>query len=261
MHPLTLIDPAYVASGCGVGMLVGMTGVGGGSLMTPLLVLLFGVKLSAAVGTDLLFAAVTKSVGVAVHGRGGSVDWRITGRLALGSLPAAALTIVVLHMSRASGHSTSALIAPILGVALVVTGLCLFGRRSLDRFIAARGGNAPTRHPVAATVMVGAVIGVLVTVSSVGAGAIGMTALVLIYPRAPLARLVGSDIAHAVPLTFLAGAGYWYLDLINWQILTSLVIGSIPGVAIGSRLAAAVPDQVLRPVLAAVLLIVGMRML
>src|SRR5215471_5767338 len=129
------INPAFVASGFGVGVLVGLTGVGGGSLMTPLLVLLFGIKVSTAVGTDLLFAAITKSVGVAAHGTTGTIDWRITRRLALGSLPAAALTIGVLYLSRSAGQASSPLLAPILGGALIATALCLVGRRWLERFV------------------------------------------------------------------------------------------------------------------------------
>ena len=254
------INPAYVASGFGIGILVGMTGVGGGSLMTPLLVLLFGFKVTTAVGTDLLFAAVTKSVGVGAHGRVGSIDWRITFRLMLGSLPAAALTIWILHVTRRSGHPASPVLAAILGGALIATSLTLLGRRCIDRFVAAREGRPLVGRPALAAVAVGAVIGALVTATSVGAGAIGMTALVVLYPRVPLPTLVGSDIAHAVPLTLLAGAGYWFLGVIDWELLGSLLLGSIPGVIIGSRLASQVPDWVLRPILAAVLLAVGIRM-
>lgn len=257
---LSAIEPAYAISGLCVGILVGLTGVGGGSLMTPLLVLLFGFKVTTAVGTDLLFAAATKTVGVGVHGRSGSVDWRIVGRLALGSLPAAALMILILHLTRQSGHPASRFLTPILGGALILTALCLFARRGIERYIERRGGVPFSRHPGIATVAVGAVIGLLVTASSVGAGAIGMTALVLLYPQVPLAKLVGSDIAHAVPLTLLAGGGYWFLGVIDWALLISLLMGSIPGIVIGSHFATRVPDWVLRPILASVLLVVGVRM-
>jgi uncharacterized membrane protein YfcA len=260
MDVVGAISPAYAAAGLGVGILVGLTGVGGGALMTPLLVLLFGVRINTAVGTDLLFAAATKSVGVSVHGRSGSVDWRITGLMALGSLPAAAATIAVLHITRQSGQPSSPLLTAILGGSLVVTAICLVGRRWIDRLVAARPGKPLFERPAAATIALGAVIGVLVTITSVGAGAIGMTVLVLLYPRVPLVKLVGSDIAHAVPLTLLAGAGYWLLGVIDWPLLRSLLVGSIPGIVIGSRLASRVPEAVLRPILAAVLLVVGLRM-
>jgi uncharacterized membrane protein YfcA len=253
------INPAYVASGFGVGLLVGLTGVGGGSLMTPLLVVLFGIRISTAVGTDLLFAAITKTVGVAAHGSAGTIDWRLTGRLAMGSLPAAALTILALYLSRKAGQPSSPLLAPILGGALIATAICLVARRWIERWVARRTDARP-HHPLA-TVAVGAVLGVVVTGSSVGAGAIGMTALVLLYPHTPLARLVGSDIAHAVPLTLLAGLGYWLLGVIDWPLLGTLLIGSIPGILIGSRLAGHVPEAVLRPILATVLAVVGLRML
>src|SRR5258708_5027623 len=189
------ISPAYVASGFGVGVLVGMTGVGGGSLMTPLLVLLFGIRISTAVGTDLLFAAVTKTIGVIAHGKTGTVDWQVARRLATGSLPAAALTIAVLYLTRQAGHPSSPILTPILGAALVLTAVSLLARRWLERFVAERSLGALSRHPAVATIVLGAVLGVLVTTTSVGAGAIGMTALVLLYPQIPLARLVGSDIA------------------------------------------------------------------
>jgi uncharacterized protein len=261
MSLLSTLQPAYVASGFGVGVLVGMTGVGGGSLMTPLLVLLFGLKVTTAVGTDLLFAAATKAVGVAAHQRVGSIDWRITRRLAFGSLPSAALTIWAIHATRQSGHPASPWLAAILGGALIATSICLIGRRWIDRYVESRGEKPLIARPALATVAVGALIGVLVTATSVGAGAIGMTALVVLYPGVPLPKLVGSDIAHAVPLTLLAGAGYWYLGVIDWALLGSLLAGSIPGIVIGSLLASRVPDGVLRPILAAVLLIVGIRML
>jgi uncharacterized membrane protein YfcA len=259
MDLIAAVHPAYVVSGLAVGILVGMTGVGGGSLMTPLLVLAFGFKVTTAVGTDLLFAAITKSVGVAVHGRGGTVDWRVTRRLAMGSLPAAALTIAMLALTRLSGHAASPLLRPVLGAALLVTAVCLFARHWLGRFVGASSAPPSPRRQAAATVAVGALLGVLVTCSSVGAGAIGMTALVLLYPRAPLPRLVGSDIAHAVPLTLLAGAGYWLLGAVDWPLLGSLLLGSIPGIVIGSRLALRVPDLVLRPVMAAVLAVAGIQ--
>jgi len=261
MTLLGVINPAFVASGFAVGILVGLTGVGGGSLMTPLLVLLFGLEPRAAVGTDLLYASLTKAAGSAVHGFAGTVDWRITARLAAGSLPAAVLTIVVLYALGPASKHVSSVISVVLGVSLILTAACVFARPLLLRLMQAAAPAGLFAHRVAATIAFGALLGVLVSISSVGAGAIGMTALVFLYPEAPTVRLVGSDIAHAVPLTLLAGPGHWLLGSVDGAILVSLLIGSIPGIMIASRLAARVPEFVLRPALAATLTLVGIRML
>lgn len=256
---LTAIDPFFALSGFLVGLLVGQTGVGGGSLMTPLLVLLFGVHPATAVGTDLLYAAATKSVGTLVHGMNHTVDWRVVRRLAIGSTPATVLTLAL--MSKADmTHQGGGTIASVLGVMLLLTAVSLVFRR---RFLAfaeplMAGINGP--QTAALTVAVGVLLGVLVTVSSVGAGALGVTALLLLYPRAPMAVIVGSDIAHAVPLTMIAGMGHWWLGSVDWALLLSLLSGSIPGIILGSYAATRVPDRVLRPLLAAVLSVVGARL-
>jgi uncharacterized membrane protein YfcA len=256
-----IIDPAFVASGFGVGFLVGMTGVGGGSLMTPLLVLLFGLDARVAVGTDLLYASITKAGGSLVHGSGGTVDWRIAGRLAAGSLPAAVLTIAVLYALGPTDKYAAEVISLVLGGALIVTAVCVFARPLVLRLLKAAAPAGLFTHRVAATIAFGALLGVLVSISSVGAGAIGMTVLVFLYPEAPTVRLVGSDIAHAVPLTLVAGLGHWLFGSVDWAILVSLLVGSLPGITFGSRLAARVPDIVLRPALAATLAIIGIRLL
>ncbi len=255
---LSALNPAYSVSGFAVGLLVGLTGVGGGSLMTPLLVLLFGIHPDTAVGTDLLYAAVTKSVGTAVHSAHRSVDWRIVRRLASGSIPATAITVFVL--SRTSGTEGHAhLISVILGCALVLTAFSLFFRRQILA-AAARFSPGQPRHPAVWTVVVGASLGVLVSISSVGAGALGVTALILLYPTISTVRLIGSDIAHAVPLTLIAGLGHWYFGSVDTALLGSLLVGSIPGIILGSLLATRVPELVLRPMLACTLLLVGSRL-
>lgn len=259
MHQL--IQPLYSLSGLFVGLLVGLTGVGGGSLMTPLLVMVFGMHPSTAVGTDLLFASATKVAGTAAHGWRGSVDWRIVGRLALGSLPTALITLFVLAHFRAHLDARHGLITTSLGISLLLTaGAILFRKHILD----ALGERVARLSPAmisALTVLLGAVIGVLITISSVGAGAIGMTVLILLYPKIPVARLVGSDIAYAVPLTLLAGLGHGALGLVNLSLLLSLLLGSIPGVVVGGLLASRTPDRVLRPILAATLALVGSKLL
>jgi uncharacterized protein len=256
-----VIDPLYVVSGLVVGLLVGLTGVGGGSLMTPLLVLVFGIHPSTAVGTDLLYAAATKSVGTGIHNSRGTIDWRIVGRLALGSVPATALTLFVLSRLHAHLDARHGVISTTLGVALILTAISIvFRRLILDRF-ARVSSRWSARTIVISTVGLGAVMGVLVSVSSVGAGAIGMTVLLVLYPSLPVSKLVGSDIAHAVPLTLIAGLGHWMMGSVNVGLLGSLLAGSIPGIIVGSLLASRTPDRVLRPILASTLAIVGGRLI
>ncbi len=255
------ISPAYVFAGLLVGVLVGLTGVGGGSLMTPLLVLLFGIHPSTAVGTDLLFAAATKTVGSVVHGAAGAIEWRVVGLLALGSVPATALTLVALGHYGPSGHAQAVMISTVLGAALVLTSLAVLFRPQIQRFSAARIGSPGPVLAARLTVVMGAVLGVLVSISSVGAGAIGVTALILLYRDMKLQNVVASDIAHAVPLTLVAGMGHWYLGHVSFPLLASLLIGSIPGIIAGSLLTRSVAETVLRPILAAVLAVVGLRML
>ncbi len=255
------IDPLYSLSGLVVGMLVGLTGVGGGSLMTPLLVLVFGVHPATAVGTDLLYAAATKSVGTAVHGFSGTIDWRLVRRLATGSVPATIATVLVVYLLGGTrGGHLGGLISFVLGLAVLLTAVLLLSRNWLLRVVGARIGADGPRNAPALTVLTGAVLGVLVTLSSVGAGALGTVVLFLLYPRMPTARIIGSDIAHAVPLTLLAGAGHLLLGSVNWHLLLSLLTGSIPGIIIGSLIAVRVPDAVVRPALACVLLLVGSRL-
>jgi uncharacterized membrane protein YfcA len=260
MHPLDWVNPLYSLSGFVVGLLVGQTGMGGGALMTPLLILLFGVHPAAAVGTDLLYASVTKTFGTAVHGSHGTVNWRIVARLAAGSVPATALALLSIARFHLTSPAASQVIASALGFMLLLTALCLLFRR---RFLAAFGDRMqrlPERQVAAFTVAVGCVLGVLVTISSVGAGAVGVTALLLLYPRLPMATIVGSDIAHAVPLTLLGGVGHWWLGSVDTQLLVSLLVGSIPGIVLGSWLAVRVPDIVLRPIMAGTLVLIGMRL-
>lgn len=251
---------SYSLSGFVVGVLVGLTGVGGGSLMTPILVLLFGVNPATAVGTDLLYAAVTKSGGVVVHGFNRTIDWRIVRRLALGSVPATAATIAVLAHVGVHGHAQHGLISTVLGVALVLTAAAILLRKLLLDRLAPHMEAMPERRRAALTVLLGLFLGVFVSISSVGAGAIGVTVLLTLYPRAPLVRVVGADIAHAVPLTLIAGLGHWWLGSVNWPVLGSLLVGSLPGIALASQFASRAPDKVLRPIMAAMLAVVGLRL-
>src|SRR3984893_2717003 len=261
MDLFAAINPLLVVSGFVVVMLVGLIGVGGGSLMTPILVLLFGVHATTAVGTDLLYAAITKTGGTQTHGLKGTVDWPAPGRLAAASIPATILTLFALYILGIKGNDSPPLITTTLGIALVMTAVCVLSHRRLCLLTATRHAEPDPRWTATLTTFAGLLLGVFVTLSSVGAGAIGMTALVLLYPRTPIARRVGSDIAHAVPLTLIAGVGHWLLGSVDWLLLGSLVMGSLPGIFFGSHLSARVPDKVLRPVLATILVIVGVRML
>jgi uncharacterized membrane protein YfcA len=253
-----MIDPAQSLSGFAVGAIVGLTGVGGGSLMTPLLVLLFGIHPATAVGTDLLHAAITKTGGTYVHARQGRVDWRITGLLASGSLPAAVITLWALHRYTSGLGGDSKVITTTLGIALLLTAAVLTLRTCLRRLSQVQKPPAP--HPVF-TVLTGIVLGFLVTISSVGAGALGVTALFFLYPHLKAARIVASDLAHAVPLTLVAGLGHWLFGSVDWHLLLSLLVGSLPGIYLGSQFVGRIPETLLRFLLAAMLLIVGSKLI
>ncbi len=256
-----MINPLYALSGLGVGALVGITGVGGGSLMTPVLVLLFGIHPVTAVGTDLLYAAATKSVGTVVHGASGTIAWRVVGLLAAGSLPATLLSLNILVRLGAPSDSVSHLIAVALGLVLLLTAASLMFRRQILAWAKGRAYQPSRGMAVSLTIVTGFVLGVMVSVSSVGAGAIGVTVLIMLYPALPTARIVGTDIAHAVPLTLVAGMGHWWIGSVDWPLFLSLITGSIPGVILGSLIASRISERVMQPVLAAVLLLVAVKLL
>jgi uncharacterized protein len=254
---MPLIDPLYVTSGFAVGLLVGMTGVGGGSLMTPLLILLFGIHPSTAVGTDLLYAAGTKAGGSVVHSWARSVHWPAVIRLASGSIPASMLTLVVLWQLDLNSAAARSLINVVLSFALVLTAASLIFRKTILQSLGQVVDRLESSTIGRATVLVGAMLGVLVSISSVGAGAVGVTALLLLYPKLPMARIVGSDIVHAVPLTLVAGIGHWAMGAIDWHLMAVLLVGSLPGIVIGSYFATRVPETALRLLLAITLIAVA----
>jgi uncharacterized protein len=238
------------SAGFGVGFLVGLTGVGGGALMTPLLISTFGVSPAVAVGTDLLYAAVTKTVGGWRHHVAETVDWPVVIRLALGSIPAAILVLAILAFVPLNTDATAqwiryglAFALPVSALAIVLYPILMKGHAN----VAAKNGR-PQR--VVATVLFGAALGFLVTLTSVGAGAIGVVVLAMLFPLMPAKRIVGSDIAHAVPLTLVAGAGHLGLGHVDPWILLALLCGSIPGILLGTRLAGVAPEWLLRPLLA-----------
>jgi uncharacterized membrane protein YfcA len=256
-----MMNPLYIGSGFAVGFLVGMTGVGGGSLMTPLLILLFGVHPATAVGTDLLYAASTKSLGTLVHAAARTIDWKLVGLLAIGSVPATIVTVFILSQFNLQSTSAEHATTLTLGAVLMVTAaFLLLGRKIRDRY-ADRLQSLDRGKTRLSTILLGLVMGILVTTTSVGAGAIGVTVLLLLHPKMPAGRVVGSDIAHAVPLTLLAGVGHWYLGSINWGLLCTLLIGSLPGIVLGSLVATRASDALVRVALASVLIVVGVRLL
>ncbi len=252
----------YSIAGFVVGAIVGLTGVGGGSLMTPLLVLGFGVPPVTAVGTDLLYAGFTKIGGAVSHGLKDHVDWRITGLLAAGSVPATFLALAALAILPPAGASTKLVVSTALGVMLVLTALALVLRSQLLAWARnrARSNSLSARRTALSTIATGAFIGFAVTFSSVGAGAVGVTALILLFPLLATVRVVGTDIAHAVPITLVAGFGHAFLGNVDWWLLASLLVGSLPGILVGSHLAARVPERFLRNSLAAVLLLAGTKL-
>src|SRR4051812_28925591 len=255
------INPLFVVSGFAVGFLVGMTGVGGGSLMTPLLILLFHVHPVTAVGTDLIYASVTKTGGSLVHGFNRTIDWRIVRRLATGSLPASILTLTLLWALKIDQAAYSALVTKILGVALIATAAALLFRKRLLATYSQRIGVLTEDQTRSYTIVTGVILGVLVTISSVGAGALGVTALLLLYPELPVVRIAGSDIAHAVPLTLIAGMGHLMSGGVDTTVLVSLLCGSLPGIMLASLFAPRLPDFALRIILAITLTVVAIRLL
>ena len=229
--------------------------------MTPLLVLMFGFHPATAVGTDLLYASVTKSVGTVVHHRSQTVDWKIVSGLASGSIPAAIITLFVMSRVGVTGTQSSLILNLLLGGALLLTSFAVFFRPWILRWAGGHIDDVGAKGVTRWTVLLGLILGVLVSVTSVGAGALGTTALLILYPKLPVARIAGSDIAHAVPLTLIAGLGHWMMGSVDFTLMLTLLAGSIPGIIIGSLLSTKTSDSVLRPILAVTLLIVSLRLL
>jgi uncharacterized protein len=221
------------------------------------LILLFGIHPSTAVGTDLLYASATKVGGSMVHGFARSIHWPAVIRLAAGSIPASVLTLFVLWQLDLKGETGRSLVNIVLCFALMLTAASLIFRKALLESLRERMAQFDERTIARATVVVGVILGVLVSISSVGAGAVGVTALLVLYPRLPMARIVGSDIAHAVPLTLVAGIGHWAMGTVDWHLMGVLLMGSLPGIVIGSYFATRVPETALRLLLAVTLVAVA----
>jgi uncharacterized protein len=254
------MDLIAVLSGFGVGAIVGMTGVGGGSLMTPLLLTVFKLNPAVAIGTDLWFAAITKTSGAVAHHRHNHVDFRILWLLLAGSIPASIATLALMHFTGLTKGWASALTFS-LGIALLLTAVTVAYKKvwhqlglRLERWI-------PESRKPAFTVVSGLILGVLVTLSSIGAGAIGATLILLLYPRMDSRRLIGTDIAHAVPLTLVAGIGHATLGHVDWSLLVALLVGSIPGIWLGAQLTRRMPDRLVRALLCISLVTAGLKVI
>ncbi|MBE3028071.1 sulfite exporter TauE/SafE family protein [Janthinobacterium sp. GW458P] len=253
---------SYIVSGFAVGLLVGMTGVGGGSLMTPLLTLLFGVPPSVAVGTDLAFASITKSAGTLTHRLRGTIRWDIVRRLCIGALPAAVVSTLALKSFGTLSPEIGQIIRYSIAASVLLTVVALIFKGRMLAWINAHPEKQLQGNKLAAaTIIAGAVLGVLVTVSSIGAGAIGATLLVMLYPRMSSAEVAGTDIAYAVPLTAIAALGHWWLGSIHWELLASLLVGSLPGITLGSWVARSMPEKFLRVLLAMTLTGVAVKLI
>jgi uncharacterized membrane protein YfcA len=258
-------DFGFIFAGFFVGLVVGLTGVGGGSLMTPILIFFFGVKPYMAVGTDLLFAAFTKAGGTLSFARQRIVPWRVVFSLCAGSLPASGATLWVLHNIGPSNPGVQKVMTASLGAALLLTASAMLykvirGKQAPVTLAEDHLGQATRPRHWALPVLFGAAIGVLVTLTSVGAGAIGVTVLMILYPQLPLSRIVAADIAYAVPLTLVAGLGHASLGSVDWSLLTLLLTGSLPGIWLGSRLMHKTPERVIRSILSVLLAWAGSKL-
>jgi uncharacterized protein len=257
---------AIILAGFLVGVIVGLTGVGGGSLMTPILIFFFGIKPYMAVGTDLLFAAVTKAGGTWSLARQRLVPWRVVGQLCGGSIPAALLTLVILHKLGPASPQVQSVMTHTLGVALLLTAAAMMYKaargKALPKSLAENDLLEATRsRHWSLPILFGAVIGTLVTLTSVGAGAIGVSVLLLLFPLLPLPRIVAADIAYAVPLTLVAGLGHASLGSVDWPLLGKLLAGSLPGIWIGTRLMRHTPERLVRSLLSLLLAYAGTKLI
>lgn len=254
------MDWLAIISGFGIGAIVGMTGVGGGSLMTPLLIGVFKLNPAVAIGTDLWFAAITKSGGAWAHHRHGHVDYRITGLMLAGSIPASLATVALMHYTGVTKGWASALTFA-LGIALLLTAVTIAYRTAWQALGLRLERWLPESRKNVLTVVAGFLLGVLVSLSSIGAGALGATLILLLYPRLPAHRLVGTDIAHAVPLTLVAGIGHATLGHVDWGLLGALLIGSLPGIWLGAQLTKVMPDKLVRALLCVSLVTAGLKVI
>jgi len=257
---MSIVDPVITIAGFLVGFVVGISGVGGGALMTPFLVF-YGIPPGIAVGTDLLYAAITKVSGVIVYHRERVINWRTVGRLLTGSLPASLIVLWWIGHQDSQGMDFSLVITRVLGISLILTAVVLLLKRRLNSWANSKQNKnlLPDKYIGVLVIVAGMILGALVTLSSVGAGALGAAILVLLCPLLQTRSIIGIDLAHAIPLTAISGLGYWYLGQVNFELLGSLLLGSIPGILIGTKLGVKLPEVFMQKVLATALLFIGLR--
>jgi len=257
-----MIDTAYALAGALTGFVVGLTGVGGGALMTPILLIFFGVSPTTAIATDLWFATITKLVGARVHHTNGNVDWQVAKRLWLGSLPMALLIVVIVSLGAQVAKVDW--LTKALGFVVLITAIGLLVAPKLVAYARGRRIGQPERFKAvqpALTVVSGGVLGLCVSLTSVGAGALGSVMLLYLYPlRMTPHRLVATDIVHAIPLAVVAGLGYLFAGMVDWWMLASLLGGSVPTVLLGSLLAGKIPGRGIQIALALVLVAAGIKL-
>ena len=250
------LDLLHILAGAVVGFVIGLTGVGGGSLMTPLLVLGFNIQPAIAVGTDLLYAAITKASGVWSHQKLKNIEWSIVKNLSLGSLPGSILCIYAIQYFNLSGEVFERLISITLGFMLILTSVVILFKEKLNKHFKKPINYQPSPFTI---IVLGLILGILVTLSSVGAGAISGAILLLLYPALKTRKIVGTDIAHAVPLTAVAGLGHFQLGNIDFNLLASLIIGSLPAIYVGTMVGEKLPEKTLKFIVASILLLIGIK--
>jgi len=252
-----ILDFFYILAGASVGFIIGLTGVGGGSLMTPLLVLGFNIQPAIAVGTDLLYAAITKSSGVWTHQKLKNINWAIVKNLSLGSIPGSIGCIAAIQYLNLSGEVFEDIISVTLGFMLILTSIVIIFKEDINKYFK-RSPQSSDPSPII-IISLGVILGVLVTLSSVGAGAIGSAILLILYPSLKTRTIIGTDIAHAVPLTAIAGLGHFQLGHIDFTLLLSLLIGSIPAIYFGTMMGQNLPEKTLKYIVASILLLIGLK--
>ncbi|MBP6113592.1 MAG: sulfite exporter TauE/SafE family protein [Acinetobacter sp.] len=259
----------YILAGVLVGFCVGVTGVGGGSLMTPILITLFKIEPHIAIGTDLLYAAISKFFGSVVHAKKLNIVWPIVIWLAVGSIPASIATTWVLDNYLSQSTHYKAILTMVLGFMLTITGISIVFRTQVERFFS-RFGKPMTNEDIdqqrerlkskrLQIALMGIVLGIFVTLSSVGAGAFGIMALIIMFPNLPMIRIIGSDVVHAVLLTLVAGMGHMSSGNVDFELLMWLLIGSIPAIIVGTLVSSRLPEKIIRKILGITLFALGIN--
>ncbi|MCO8097837.1 sulfite exporter TauE/SafE family protein [Acinetobacter lwoffii] len=262
----------FILAGVLVGFCVGVTGVGGGSLMTPILISLFRIEPHIAIGTDLLYAAISKFCGSFVHAKKMNIVWPIVIWLAVGSIPASFATHWVLDNYLSQSTHYKAVLTMVLGFMLTITGLSILFRTQIENlFNKYRKQELPdmtqdlekvklqAKEKRVAIIIMGIILGIFVTLSSVGAGAFGIMALVVMFPNLPMIRIIGSDVVHAVLLTLVAGLGHMSSGNVDFMLLMWLLVGSIPAIIVGTLLSSRMPEKLIRKILGITLFALGVN--